>query len=109
MSVMIPRNTTIPVKRTQQYETVADNQSSVLIKANAMNSLDDYVYKTRNALKNKYISSKLCSQEREKISSVITKATNLLDGDNQQDEMEVFEDSLKELVSLFDHIMGKNC
>ncbi|TKY64854.1 Heat shock cognate 70 kDa protein 2 [Spatholobus suberectus] len=202
MSVMIPRNTTIPVKRSQQYETVDDNQSSVLIKvyegertrasdnnllgffslsgfppaprghpfdvcfaidqngilsvsaeekttgnkneititndkerlsteeikrmvqeaenyqaedrkflrkANTMNSLDDYVYKTRNALKNKYISSKLCSQEREKISSVISKATNLLDGDNQQDEIEVFEDSLKELVSLFDHIMGKNC
>ncbi|RDX81411.1 putative mediator of RNA polymerase II transcription subunit 37c, partial [Mucuna pruriens] len=31
MSVVIPRNTTIPVKRTEEYSTVEDNQSSVLI------------------------------------------------------------------------------
>ncbi|KAG5151044.1 hypothetical protein JHK84_027516 [Glycine max] len=42
-------------------------------KANTMNAWDDYVYKMRNALNNKNISSKLCLQEREKIKSVISK------------------------------------
>nr|KYP50778.1 Heat shock cognate 70 kDa protein 2 [Cajanus cajan] len=200
MSVVIPRNTTIPVKRTQKFVTVYDNQSSIMTevyegerprasdnnllgfyqlsglplaprghptydcfaidengilsvsteekitgkknqititnnkerlsageinrmileaeiyqaedrkflrKAKARNSLDDYIYKMRNVLKNKYTSSKLCSQERDKLSSAITKASNLLDGDNKQDEIEVFEDYLKEFVSLYDRIMGK--
>ncbi|CAJ1841585.1 unnamed protein product [Sphenostylis stenocarpa] len=199
MSVMIPRNTRIPVKRTEEYETVYDDQSSILIKvyegertrssdnnllgffsltgfplapcgypvyvcfavdengtlsvsaedkttgnknqititnnreslsaeeirrsieeaeiyqaedrkflrkAKAMNSLDDYIYKMKNALKNKYTSSKLSSRESNKINSAITKATYLLDNDNQ--ESEIFEDYLKELESLFDHILGIN-
>ncbi|KAK7295719.1 hypothetical protein RJT34_18630 [Clitoria ternatea] len=199
MSVMIPRNTTIPVKKEQGYGTSFDNQSAVTInvyegertrasdnnllgfftlsgfppvprghpldvyfaidangiltvsavekttgnkneititndgdrlstaeierlieeaqdyhaedkkflrKANAMNALDDYVYKMRNALRKKDIDSKLCSQEKEKINSAITKATNFLD-DNQQDDVDVLEDYLKELVSAFEHVMGK--
>lgn len=32
MSVIIPRNTTIPLKRTQTYSTYSDNQSSVIVK-----------------------------------------------------------------------------
>ncbi|MCI47343.1 heat-shock protein, partial [Trifolium medium] len=32
MGVLIPRNTTIPVKKTEQYITVEDNQPSVIIK-----------------------------------------------------------------------------
>ena len=171
MSVMIPRNTTIPVKRTHTYCTTEDNQSSVdieiyegertkviennllgsfmlsgfppaprghpfdvcfaidesgllsvsakenttgisnkiiitneigrlsteeingmiqgaeeykvedmkfLRKAKARNEIDDYAYKIKNALKNENFSSKLCSEDREKISSAITKATELL-------------------------------
>jgi len=202
MSVVIPRNTTIPVKKTQGYQTSKDNQSEVSIevyegertrasdnnllgffslsgfppaprghpldvcfdmdengiltvsaeekttgnmneititndkdrlstkeiermiqeaeiyqaedkkflrKANAMNALDAYVYKMRNALKNKTISSKLCSEETEKINSAITKVTNLLDDNDEQDDIDVFENNLKELVSLFEHVMGKNC
>ncbi|KAL5167640.1 putative mediator of RNA polymerase II transcription subunit 37c [Glycine soja] len=200
MSVVIPRNTTIPVKRTQEYFTVEDNQTSARIevyegertrandnnllgffsllglvpaprghpvdvcftidvngilsvsaeetttgyrneititndqkrlsaeqikrmiheaekyqvndmkfmkKANTMIALDHYVYKMRNALNNKNISSKLCLQERKKIKSVITKATDLLEGDNQRDKIEVFEDHLNEIVNLFDRVIGK--
>ncbi|KAG5009540.1 hypothetical protein JHK87_018055 [Glycine soja] len=76
-------------------------------KANTMNALDDYVYKMRNALNNKNINSKLCLQEREKIKSVISKVTDLLEGDNQPYEIEVFEDHLNELVNLFDRVIGK--
>ncbi|XP_057436282.1 heat shock cognate 70 kDa protein-like isoform X2 [Lotus japonicus] len=201
MSVVIPRNTTIPVKKTRGYETGVDNQSSVLIqvyegeragvrdnnflgsfrlsgfpcaprghpfdvwfaidengiltvsaevkntgskneititndkgrlstqeikrliqeaekfqaedkqilrKANAMNSLDEYIYKMRKALKNDCINLKLTSAEKEKISSAITKATNLLDGGNSKPkEIEVLEDCVKELESMFKPIVGK--
>ncbi|RZC02378.1 SWI/SNF complex subunit SWI3D [Glycine soja] len=77
-------------------------------KANTMNALDDYVYKMRNALNNKNINSKLCLQEREKIKSVISKVTDLLEGDNQPYEIEVFEDHLNELVNLFDRVIGNS-
>ncbi|KAL3010709.1 hypothetical protein AAZX31_07G158500 [Glycine max] len=202
MSVVIPRNTTIPVKTTETYSTAVDNQSAVLIevyegertrasdnnllgffrlsgippvprnhlvyicfaidengilsvsaeekstgnkneititndkerlstkeikrmiqeaeyyqaedkkflrKAKAMNDLDCYVYKIKNALKQKDISSKLCSKEKEDVSSAITRATDLLEGNNQQDDIAVFEDNLKELESIIERMkaMGK--
>ncbi|TKY64855.1 Mediator of RNA polymerase II transcription subunit 37c [Spatholobus suberectus] len=88
----------------QEAEKYQAEDQKFLRKAKARNALDDYLYKMRNTSKNKNISS----QESKKVSSAITKATKLLDGDNQQDEIEVFEDYLKELVSLFDHIMGKS-
>ncbi|KAL2329580.1 hypothetical protein Fmac_017161 [Flemingia macrophylla] len=91
----------------QEAEVYQAEDRKFLRKANAMNSLDDYIYKMRNVLKNKYTSSKLCSQERDKISYAISKATNLLNGNKQQDEIEMFEDYLKELSSLYDHIMDK--
>ncbi|RDX78202.1 Heat shock cognate 70 kDa protein, partial [Mucuna pruriens] len=70
--------------------------------ATAKNSLDLCVYKMRNALK-----KDISSQERENINSVITKTTNLLETDNHQDKAEVFEDHLKDLVTLFQHVIGK--
>ncbi|RDX81414.1 Heat shock cognate 70 kDa protein, partial [Mucuna pruriens] len=197
MSVVIPRNTTIPVKRTKEYLTVKDSQYSALIKvyegerarasdnnflgsfrlygfprafeghspslevcfaidengilsvsaeekitgnrseitltnnkerlstveiermiqeaeyyqvedrkfrrkAMAMNALDDYVYKLGNALKKDEISS----QERVKISSAITKATNLLNANDSQVQTEVLENYLEELVTRFQQLIG---
>ncbi|XP_029130035.1 probable mediator of RNA polymerase II transcription subunit 37c isoform X1 [Cajanus cajan] len=195
MSVMIPRNTTIPVKRTQEFCTAEDNQSSVLVdvyegersriddnnllgyfylsgfpqvplghplyvcfaidengiltvsaeekttgnrnqvtitnnierlspieikriiqeaeryqvedrkfrrKANALNALDDYVYKMEKVLKKDDISS----QQRKKISSAVIKATNLLKVNDSEDETEMYEDYLIELGSLFDGVIG---
>ncbi|TKY68470.1 Heat shock cognate 70 kDa protein 2 [Spatholobus suberectus] len=102
------RLSTIEIKRMiQEAEHFQDEDRKFLRKAKAMNALDGYVYKMKNALKNNYISSKLCSQEREKISSAMTKATYLLDNDNQLVEIQVFEDYLEELVGLFEHNIGK--
>ncbi|RDX91028.1 Heat shock cognate 70 kDa protein, partial [Mucuna pruriens] len=70
--------------------------------ATAKNSLDLCVYKMRNALK-----KDISSQERENINSAITKTTNFLEVDNHQDKAEVFEDHLKDLVTLFQHVIGK--
>ncbi|TKY66189.1 Heat shock cognate 70 kDa protein 2 [Spatholobus suberectus] len=91
----------------QEAEKYREEDKRFLRKAKAMNSLDRYVYKMRNGLKRKDISSKLCSPARKKINSAITKATNLLDSNNQQDEAEVFEDYLKDLASHFEPIVGK--
>ncbi|KAJ1443177.1 Heat shock protein 70kD, C-terminal domain superfamily [Sesbania bispinosa] len=82
-------------------------QHHFLGKTNAMNTLDLYVYKMRHALKND-INSNLSLQEKEKINPAIRKATNLLNDNNQQNEIDVFEDCVKELETMFGHILGKN-
>ncbi|RDX70269.1 Heat shock cognate 70 kDa protein, partial [Mucuna pruriens] len=84
----------------QEAEKYQAEDTKFLKKAKAKNSLDRYVYKMRNALKKDDINA----QERKKIDSAITKVTNLLDNDNEQDEIEVFEDYMKELESLFDSL-----
>ncbi|KAG2403815.1 hypothetical protein LR48_Vigan549s012200 [Vigna angularis] len=93
------------IKEAEIYE--ADDRK-FLRKANAMNSLDDYVYKMTNALKDKYNRSKLSLTQKLNISSAITKATYLLDDDNQQVEVDVFENYLKELESLFGQTLDIN-
>ena len=93
----------------QEAEYYKAEDKKFLRKAKAMNDLDCYVYKIKNALKQKDISSKLCSKEKEDVSSAITRATDLLEGNNQQDDIAVFEDNLKELESIIERMkaMGK--
>ncbi|RDX97453.1 putative mediator of RNA polymerase II transcription subunit 37c, partial [Mucuna pruriens] len=77
------RLSTKEIKRMiQEAENYQAEDTKFLRKANAMNSLDDYVYKMKNALKK-------------------------LDGDDQPVEIEVFENYLKELVDLFERIIGR--
>ncbi|XP_057429290.1 heat shock cognate 70 kDa protein-like [Lotus japonicus] len=103
------RLSTQEIKRLiQEAERFQAEDKKFLRKANAMNSLDEYIYKMRKALKNDYINAKLSSEEKEKISSAITKVTNLLDGGNsQKDEIEVLEDYVKKLQHMFKCIIGK--
>ncbi|XP_058737924.1 heat shock cognate 70 kDa protein-like [Vicia villosa] len=78
-----------------------------LKKANAMNAIDYCVYKMKNALEKRDVKLKLSSQENEKINSAITKASHLLNS-NQQSEIGVLENHLRELESLLQVIMGKS-
>ncbi|CAI8596080.1 unnamed protein product [Vicia faba] len=198
MSVVIPRNTSVPVKNTLSYVTVIDNQSAVLIvvyegertrasdnnllgffrllglppaprdypfkvcfdidqngiltvtamekstgstneititnnkerlsndeikrmireaeeyrvedkkflrKAKVMSALDDCVYKMRNAMEKKGTKLKLLSQENKEINAAITIATNLLDENYQQHEIDVLEYQLSVLESMYERIM----
>ncbi|XP_057419278.1 heat shock 70 kDa protein-like [Lotus japonicus] len=91
----------------QEAKMYQAEDKKFLRQANAMNALDDCVYKMRNTLIKKDTNSKLCSQEKEKISSAIAKATNLLDYHNQLDEVDVLEDYVEELKSRFERIVGK--
>jgi len=72
-----------------------------LRKAELMNELNDCVNRMRNDLKHS-------SEENEKINYLITMATNLLDEDDPQIEIDVLEDNIKNIQSMFEHIIGKS-
>ncbi|MED6138530.1 70-kilodalton heat shock protein [Stylosanthes scabra] len=77
-------------------------------KANAINALDDYVYKMEKALKDEDISNnKLSQYDKNNISSAITKARKLLDGDKEEEEINVIQVMLNEVKLSFDPIMTK--
>jgi heat shock 70kDa protein 1/2/6/8 len=78
-----------------------------LRKAEAVNALDDYIYKMRNALKKKDINLKLSLQQIKSIEDAIEVATKLVDEDNQLVEIDSLEDYLKDLESRMEHIMTK--
>ncbi|MED6171865.1 70-kilodalton heat shock protein [Stylosanthes scabra] len=92
---------------TEEAENYKVEDANFLKKANAMNALDHYVYRMEKALKDQDISSKLYPLDKEKIHSAIAKARNLLDGDNQQREIDEFHNCLREVKGIFEHIMAK--
>ncbi|KEH37136.1 heat shock cognate 70 kDa protein [Medicago truncatula] len=94
-------------KTVQEGENYHIEDKKFLRKAKAVNALDLYIYKMRNALKKTDINIKLSSEEIEKIESVIATATNLVDENNQQVEIDVLEDHLKGLESSMEHIIAK--
>jgi L1 cell adhesion molecule like protein len=94
-------------KLIQEAENYHIEDKKFLRKAKAVNELDYYIYKMRNALKKKGINIKLSSEEIEKIESAIAVATNLLSENKQQVEADVLEDHLKELESSMEHIIAK--
>ncbi|BAT83035.1 hypothetical protein VIGAN_04013100 [Vigna angularis var. angularis] len=76
-----------------------------LKKANAMNDLDDHVYKIGKALKREDISSKLSSKEKEDMMSKISRATDMLDRRNEMEDIVAIEDFLKDLKAISERIM----
>ena len=90
---------------TSDAENYRIEEEKFLRKANVMNGLDHCIYKLKNALKRKDVKLKLSSTEHDKISHAIRKATNLLDSDKQS-EIDVLENHLKELESIFQQIIG---
>ncbi|CAK8543743.1 unnamed protein product [Lathyrus sativus] len=78
-----------------------------LKKAKALNALDYCVYKMKKALEKKDLNLELSSQENEMINSEISKATHLLNS-NQQSEIGVLENQLNELESLFQLVIAKS-
>jgi len=75
-------------------------------KVKAINALDDYLYKVRKVMEDNSVSSKLTPVDKEKINSAMIKGKSLIDG-NQQENMFVFVDFLKELESIFEYSMNK--
>ncbi|KAK2448425.1 heat shock cognate 70 kDa protein [Trifolium repens] len=92
------------IKEAESYHV---EDMKFLKKAEAVNALDDYIYKMRNAIKKNDINLKLSSQEVRKIESAITLATNLLDENDHHNDSNVLENHLKELKIEFDYIIAK--
>ncbi|KAK2448422.1 heat shock cognate 70 kDa protein [Trifolium repens] len=92
------------IKEAEDYHA---EDMKFLKKAEAVNALDDYIYKMRNAIKKNDINLKLSSQEVRKIESAITLATNLLDENDHHHDTNVLENHLKELKNRFDYIIAK--
>jgi heat shock 70kDa protein 1/2/6/8 len=86
-------------KLIQEAEEYRVEDEKFLRKAKVLNSLYDCVYKLRNAVKNKDIKLKCSSEKVKKINRAITMATNLLDKNNQENDVDVLVDHLKELES----------
>ncbi|XP_068487389.1 heat shock cognate 70 kDa protein-like [Phaseolus vulgaris] len=76
-------------------------------KVKAINALDDFVYKLRNAIDDVDNSNKLHSQDKTKINMAIAEARKLLDA-SQQTETKVFVDHLNEVKSLIEPILRIN-
>ncbi|KAK2394698.1 heat shock cognate 70 kDa protein [Trifolium repens] len=92
------------IKEAEDYHV---EDMKFLKKAEAVNALDDYIYKMRNALKKNDINLMLSSQEIMKIESAITLATNLLDENDHHNDSNVLENYLKKLKNGFDYIIAK--
>ncbi|KAL5057197.1 hypothetical protein RYX36_028801 [Vicia faba] len=93
----------IKKKMIEEGERYNAEDKKFLKKARVMSALDKCVYNVKNALK-KDVNLKLPPQERDKINNAITVATNLLDGNNKTNEIDVFEDHLKELEGMLKHL-----
>ncbi|RHN77183.1 putative Heat shock protein 70 family [Medicago truncatula] len=102
------RLTTFQVKKLiEEAEKYREEDKKFLRKAKVMSALEFCVYNIKNALKKKDVNLKLSCDESEKINDAITVATNLLDKNNEQKEIDVLEDHLKELESMLEKLEVK--
>ncbi|CAJ2662626.1 unnamed protein product [Trifolium pratense] len=81
----------------QEAENYHMEDMKYLRKAKAMNKLDNLVYKMKNNLNKKDSNLNLSSEEIKNIEDLIAVATNLLDENNKNVEIDVLEDYLKKL------------
>jgi L1 cell adhesion molecule like protein len=102
------RLSTVEIQRMiQEAENFKAEDMKYKEKVNAINALDDYVYNVKKLMKDKSISDLLPTQRKNKISSLISKCENLLDGDKKE-ETYVFVDILKDLESISETAFGSN-
>ncbi|XP_058726613.1 heat shock cognate 70 kDa protein-like [Vicia villosa] len=94
-------------KLIQEAENYQNEDKKFLRNAKALNALDDYIYKMRNALKKQDINQRLSSQEIEIIKSAMAVITNLVDENNQEVEIDVLEEHLKGFNITMEDILPK--
>jgi L1 cell adhesion molecule like protein len=83
-------------KLIQEAENYHMEDMKFLRKAKMLNKLDDRIYKLKNILNKKDMNSNL-SEEIKNIKDIIAEATNMLDEDNKDVEIDILEDYLKKL------------
>ncbi|RHN46748.1 putative Heat shock protein 70 family [Medicago truncatula] len=93
-------------KMIEEADNYRAEDEKFLRMAQLKNALDLCVYKIETALKKQNIQLKLSTLEKTKINAAITIAKNLLD-ENHQHELDVLQDHLKELESMFENTIAK--
>jgi L1 cell adhesion molecule like protein len=83
-------------KLIQEAENYHMEDMKFLRKAKVLNKLDNLIYKMKNNLNKKDMNSNL-SEEIKNIKDIIAEATNMLDENNKEVEIDVLEDYLKKL------------
>jgi len=92
-------------KLIQEAEKYRAEDEKFLRMAQLKNALDLCVYKIETALKKQNIQLKLSTPEKMKINAAVLNAKNLLD-ENQRHELDVLQDHLKELESMFENTIA---
>ncbi|MED6138531.1 hypothetical protein PIB30_075020 [Stylosanthes scabra] len=90
------------VKEAEKYKA---EDMKFLEKVEAINALDDYVYKMEKALMDQGICNMLSQCDMNNICYAISKARKLLDGDKELEEINVIKVVLYEVKFIFDPIM----
>ncbi|XP_058767058.1 heat shock 70 kDa protein 4-like [Vicia villosa] len=93
------------IKMIEEAERYNAEDKKFLKKAMVMSALDKCVYNMKNALKTD-VYLKLSPQESEKINNAITVATNLIEGNDKTNEIDVLEDHLKELENMLKDLVA---
>ncbi|XP_021298179.1 heat shock 70 kDa protein 5 [Herrania umbratica] len=90
----------------QEAEKYKAEDEQVKKKVEAKNSLENYAYNMRNAVKDEKLAGKLNLADKQKIEKAIDETIEWLDR-NQLAEVDEFEDKLKELEGLCNPIISK--
>ncbi|PNX74272.1 heat shock protein 70 kDa, partial [Trifolium pratense] len=90
-------------KLIQEAESYCAEDKKFLQMAQAKNALDDCIYKIESAIKKQNINLKLSTPENEKINVAIKMAKKLLD-ENDLHEVDLLEDHLENLESMFEDL-----
>ncbi|CAN6706779.1 unnamed protein product [Malus baccata var. baccata] len=92
----------------QEAERYKAEDEEVKKKVDAKNSLQNYAYNIRNAIKDEKIAGKLDPADKQKMEKAIDEAIEWLDR-NQLAEVEEFKDKQMELEGLCNTIIAKMC
>jgi len=93
-------------KMAWEAEKYKAEDEEVKKKVDAKNTLENYTYNMRNAIKDDKIASKLPAEDKRRIEDAVDSAISWLDS-NQLAEVDEFEDKMKELEGICNPIIAK--
>jgi len=105
MTKLIPRNTTIPTKKSEA-EKYKEEDEAEAGRISAKNGLESYAYSLKNTLADPKVDEKLDAADKETLKTEIDKTVAWLD-ESQQATKEEYEEHQKELEAVANPVMMK--